>query len=106
LSIINISDIVITKFSTTAIEALAFDKNLIIMNLSTSEPDKVNYVKDGVALGAYNSQQLIDSVKQFMKNKNCLRDRREGYVENLLYKMDGNASERIAAAINQLLETV
>jgi UDP-N-acetylglucosamine 2-epimerase len=105
LSLINISDIVITKFSTTALETLAFDKELIILNLS-NESDRITYVKDGVAAGAYTDQQLIEVINQTLENKNDKSEKRKDYLEKFLYKIDGQASKRIINEISKLLKTV
>jgi UDP-N-acetylglucosamine 2-epimerase len=104
LSLINISDIVITKFSTTALETLAFDKELIILNLS-NESDRVSYVKDGVAAGAYTEKQLIGVIKKMLENKNGKSEKRKDYLEKFLYNIDGQASKRIIKEINNLLKT-
>lgn len=47
-----VCDVMITKFSTTAIEAAVLGKPVIVLNL-TSKFDPAGYVKSGIALGVY-----------------------------------------------------
>jgi len=89
-----ISDIMVTKNSTTAMEAVVLDVPIIILNLS-GEPDIVNYVKEGVALGAYNEKEFSEEIKYFLNNRNLLQANREKFIEKYLNRVDGGASQRI-----------
>ncbi len=50
-------DLMVTKHSTTAIEAVALDKPVVILNLS-KKPDIVDYVRKNVAAGVYEKKIL------------------------------------------------
>lgn len=100
--LLNVCDLIITKNSTTAMEAAALNKPIIVLNLS-GEPDVVDYVKDGIALGVYNKEELIPTVKRLLEDDSILCRRRDEYVSRYLYKMDGRASQRVADFLEKLL---
>ena len=96
------SDIVMTKTSTTALEALAFEKPVIILNLSGLS-DIVDYVSEGVALGAYNEENFKDAIRNILAGKAKLDENRQRYIQRKLYKIDGKASERVVSVVKSIL---
>jgi hypothetical protein len=103
LALIYLSDLVITKYSTSATEAIALNKPVIIMNLS-GEPDLVDYVRDGVAFGVYNAEDLRKSIEKLMEQYDGLSQGREKYLKSHLYKVDGKARNRIVSLIKGLTD--
>ena len=100
------SDLMITRHSTTAIEAAILDKDVLILNLS-GEPDPVSYVKDGVALGVYREDALVPAVRDVLYNKEVrkkLSEARKRFVYEHAYIQDGKASKRVADLIMQMIE--
>ncbi len=97
-----VCDLMITKNSTTAIEAVALNKPVIVLNLS-GEPDIVNYVEEGIALGVYRENDLKTAIETLLKDDSELAKNRSVYVEKYLYRIDGKATERVANEINKLL---
>jgi len=95
-----ISDIIIIKNSTTAMEAIALGKPVISLNLS-GQPDPVEYVREGVALGITDSRLLKDGIGQLLKDDHELAANRQKYIEEYLYKVDGQATHRV---INIILD--
>ncbi|PQV41845.1 CDP-glycerol glycerophosphotransferase family protein [Methanohalophilus euhalobius] len=95
-------DILITKNSTTAMEAIALNKPVIILNLS-GQTDSVDYVKEGVALGVYNADELKPKIEYLLVNDNVFTEQRESYIDKYLYKFDGKSTERIIQIIDQML---
>jgi|GEM_PF-1139741 len=93
-----VCDLMITKNSTTAIEAVALGKPVIILNLS-GKPDIVEYVNEGVALGVYKPGCLLPAIENLLKNDSELGNKRKNYIENYLYKIDGKATERVVDII-------
>lgn len=104
LSLIWACDVMITHWSTTALEALALDRDLIIMNLGGG-PDKVDYVKDRVALGVHRAEELTPAIKKLLNNDVDLAEKRKEYIEQHLYKIDGKATLRVVNLITQMLGT-
>jgi predicted glycosyltransferase len=86
-------DLMITKSSTTALEAIILNKPIVILNLS-GEPDKIDYVKEGVAIGVYDKKDLKVVIKEILYNEKFLIVNRDDYIEKNLYLIDGKASER------------
>ncbi len=97
-----ICDVIITKFSTTASEAIFFDKPLIILNLS-GKPDKAGYVEEGVAEGVYSAEELQSSIINMLENGSTLADNRKKYIERYLNNLDGTSTERISSLIDSVI---
>ena len=98
-----VCDLMITRHSTTAMEAVALNKPVIILNLS-GEPDPVEYVKEGVALGVYKEEDLKPAIEKLLKDDSELAKNREKYIEKYLYKIDGKATERVVNLIEEILD--
>jgi len=94
-----VSDLFITKSSTSAIEASILNIPTLILNLS----NELNpYIEKGVALGVYNREELIPAIKSLLYNEKVrkkLAKARENFVYDYTYLQDGRASERVANII-------
>ena len=97
-----ICDLMITKDSTTAMEAVVLNKPVIILNLS-GEPDFVEYVNEGVALGVYEKEELKLAIEKLLKDDSELVRNRKNYIRKHLYKIDGNATERVAKVVDEMI---
>ena len=100
--LLNVCDLIITKNSTAAIEAAALNKPIIVLNLS-GEPDVIDYVKEGIALGVYREEELPSAVKRLLEDDSQLCRRRKEYIRRYLFKMDGRSSQRVADFLEELL---
>jgi len=98
-----VCDLMMTRHSTTAMEAVALNKPVIILNLS-GEPDPVDYVKEGVALGVYKEEDLKPTIERLLKDDSELAKNRKRYIEKYLYKIDGKATERVVKLIGEMIE--
>jgi CDP-glycerol glycerophosphotransferase (TagB/SpsB family) len=96
-------DLMITGHSTTAMEAVALNKPVIILNLS-GEQDPVEYLKEGVALGVYKEEDLKSAIEKLLQDDSELAKNRAKYIEKYLYKIDGKATERVVNLIMQTIE--
>lgn len=97
-----VCDLLITKTSTTAMEAVILNKPVIILNLS-GEADSVDYVKEGVALGVYEQSQLKTTIEKLLNDDNLLKNNRHQFVFKYLYKVDGKSTERIVSLIKDTI---
>jgi len=98
-----VCDVMVTKSSTTTLEAAILNKPIIILNLS-GKPDIVPYVKKGIALGVYKAKDLTPAIKNALYNREIrekLAKKREKFVHDYAYIQDGKASERVAKLIVQ-----
>lgn len=101
-----VCDAMITKSSTSAIEAAILGKPIIVLNLS-EEPDVMPYVEQGVALGVYKKEDLPPTIKQALydeKIRENLARQRKKFVYEYAYVQDGKASERVANLVLRLIE--
>lgn len=95
-------DVMITKNSTTAIEALLLEKSVIILNLS-GEPDAVDYVNEGVAKGVYREEDLLISITELFEAKFPKNNDRETYLHKYMGGLDGNATQNVILEIKECL---
>ena len=95
-------DLMVTKNSTTAIEALLLEKPVIVLNLS-GEPDTVNYVKEGIAKGVYQEDDLLLSIKELLETEYPKSDDRERYLRKYMSGLDGNATQSVITEIKKCL---
>ncbi|MBI4440316.1 CDP-glycerol glycerophosphotransferase family protein [Candidatus Woesearchaeota archaeon] len=103
--LMDMAKIVVTGWSTTAWEALAMNKPLIIVDFFDVK-DKIDCVKCGVALGAKNRKELKKALKTMLygkKEKKMLFKRIEKYNKDHLHSIDGRAGERVAKLINRMV---
>lgn len=101
--LINISDVVITRHSTTALEAIAMGRPLVIMNLS-GEPISSNYVTEGVGFGVSQGKDMKDVLKKILEKKVNLDKNRNKFIEKYLYRMDGKSTKRVLDIISRELK--
>lgn len=66
--LMDISDLVIVSLSTVGLIALNHNKPLIVVNLSGLE-DEMDYIKSGAAIGINNLNNLKNSIKSLLYNK-------------------------------------
>lgn len=97
-----VCDLMITKNSTTTMEAIALNKPVIVLNLG-GNPDVVDYVEQGVAFGVYKEEDLKLAIENLLKDDTELAKNRERYIENYLYKIDGKATERVIKLIEETI---
>ena len=98
LELISICDLLITKSSTTAIEAAALNKPIVILELDDAK-DSAGYVRDGIAIGAYSDDDLGAAILHLFANRSMLSGAQKEYMEKHLYKIDGKSSQRVADLI-------
>jgi hypothetical protein len=96
-----VCDLMITRHSTTAMEAVALGKPVIILNLS-GNADPVEYVQEGVARGVYDSDDLCPAMKQLLVDDSEMAAKRSSYIEKYLYKIDGKSTKRVIDIIKNI----
>ncbi len=95
-------DLLITKNSTTAVEAVALGKPVIVLNLGGT-PDAVDYVTEGVAVGVYSPENLTETVTKLLVDDSPLAAKRPDYISRNIYRSDGRASERVAELVKRII---
>ncbi|MBP1908188.1 UDP-N-acetylglucosamine 2-epimerase [Methanolobus bombayensis] len=95
--IINSCDIMMTAFSTTALEAMILHKPVITINF-TGKEDMMPYAASGAAIGVYSEEELVPAILSIFENesvRSSLDKNAEIFVYEHLYKMDGEATTRV-----------
>lgn len=108
LELLNACDTLMTVTSTTALEAMILDKPVIIVNL-TGRDEAAPYVKNGAALGVYQSREIIPAIEKVLYDKNTregLENARKKFIRDYAYKIDGKASKRIVELIEKMIEAI
>lgn len=99
-------DLLMTVHSTVALEAMILDKPVITINL-TGKPDVMPYAKSGAALGVYQQAELAPAIRKALYDpevKRELEQKRESFVAEHAYKVDGQSSKRVAELIVRLIK--
>jgi hypothetical protein len=98
-------DLLIAKYSTSAVEAAAIDKPVVVLNLTRDScPEGCDYVKQGIALGVNEEDELQPSIEELLRNDSALAKNRKQFAEKYLYKTDGKSTERVVELIRQMLK--
>lgn len=102
-SLIYISDVLVTMFSTTALEAMIMKKPVITINFS-GKRDVTDYAKDGAAIGVYKKEDLLPAIKSVLCDKETIekiKKSQEDFVYRYAYLIDGKATKRIVDLIKE-----
>ena len=104
-ALINTCDVLITKYSTTALEAMMLDKPVIVINLS-GQPTPVPYAEEGAALGVYKHediQQAIIMAVDDEETQNKLKAGRRRFIKRWAGEPDGKAAQRIVTLVKEMI---
>jgi phosphohistidine swiveling domain-containing protein len=101
LTLISAADAVITKDSTTGLEAVAAGKPLIVLNLTGME-DKVDYAKQGAAVGVYRPEDLPMAIRNALEGDGMKGESRRVYERRYLLELDGKAVKRAADIVESV----
>lgn len=92
-----------TVWSTTALEAMIFNKPVISANF-TGEPPLLPFVERKAALGATTSKELKDAINKSLFDKdsrdNVIKHGKD-FLADFFYKVDGKVHKRIAEVIDK-----
>ncbi len=99
-------DLLLTIHSTVALEAMIFNKPVITINFS-GKPDLMPYAESGAAIGVYRKKDLLPAMKRALYDpqiRKNLGQKSKRFVSEHVYKLDGQASKRVAELIVRLIE--
>jgi len=100
-SLIVAADVLITRFSTTAIEAALMHTPVMTVNLAAGL-DQYPFAQEGAALGVYAEEDLAPTLRRLLTDEALraeLTRTQEVFLDRHLGVRDGRATERIAARI-------
>lgn len=95
------ADVVVTRFSTTGMEAAILGKPLVTINL-TGGPDHAPYADGGGALGVRAAAELVPAIRRVLRDPETRRElevSRERFLRDTFVARDGLAARRAARAI-------
>jgi UDP-N-acetylglucosamine 2-epimerase len=103
--ILFVCDLMITGFSTAALDAMILDKPVVTMNFTGLE-DPIPFAESGAAIGVYRKEETEQAIRDGLYDE-AVRERlakdREKFVFEQAYKKDGKATERIVDLIEQMV---
>ncbi len=103
-ALIAASDLLVTRFSTTAVEAALLGTPVMVVNLSGG-PDQYPYVDEGAAQGVYSREDMLPTLDRLLRDAGTRRrliESQQRFLDRHLGVRDGRATERIAARIATL----
>jgi len=95
------SDVLITRFSTTAIEAALMETPVMTVNLAAGL-DQYPFAEEGAAVGVYAEEQMLPTLRRLLTDAELqaqLKDDQRAFLDRHLGVRDGRATERIATRI-------
>ena len=117
-NVLFISDIIITSVSTFVLDAMVFDKPIINICYDVPLPEKSSHIPMTAQYNTTHFQgimkrkpmilvksavELMEGIKRYTENPKLLSAERKKTLEDICYKMDGRAAERIASTLLYLL---
>jgi len=99
-------DVLLTFYSTVALEAMILGKPVVTVNL-TNQPDPVPYAQSGAALGVYRVEDIAPTVRKAWddpETRKRLELGREKFLYEQFYKLDGQATKRVVELIYRMIE--
>jgi glycosyltransferase involved in cell wall biosynthesis len=103
--VLYICDVMLTGYSTAALDAMILNKPVITLNL-TGLKDPIPFAESGAAIGVYDEKDLKEAVKNVLYDDSIrerLRKDREKFVFEQTYLKDGKATERIVNLAEQMV---
>lgn len=97
------TDIHISSFSGTALEAIASNIPVISVN-PDNEINLQDFLNNELNEKVTNTQEMFDKIDDIIKNRDNYLALGKQYIENKLYKLDGNATQRAADIIKRKME--
>jgi glycosyltransferase involved in cell wall biosynthesis len=107
LPLLERSRVMVTIFSTTALEAMMLDVPVITVN-TRNRPDLMPYAGSGAALGVRDLGDLEDAIRRAAtdeKTREGLAAGRKRFLSSHLYKMDSRSSERVLLLLSELVRS-
>jgi UDP-N-acetylglucosamine 2-epimerase len=102
--IIAASDLLVTRFSTTAIEAALIGVPVMTVNLSGG-PDQYPYTEEGAAMGVSDYDEIAPTLRRLLTDtgaRNRILDSQNVFLDRHVGPRDGGATRRIAETIAEL----
>lgn len=103
-TLIEASDLIITRESTVGLDAVILNKPLAVISFGKRQ-NLAPYVDYNVAIAAYKEEDVESVIKKGLYDtgvRSNMSIARENFVKDLLYKTDGKSTERVKQLIDAL----
>jgi UDP-N-acetylglucosamine 2-epimerase len=100
-------DLMLTKHSTTIIDAMVLDKPVVTMNFSEKLAALRCIFESDALVSVQSEEELMSAIKSILydqKTRERLGDARKKFIYEHAYKQDGKAAERIVDVIEEMIE--
>jgi len=100
------SEVLITAFSTAAIEFVLMGRPVIALNIGSGPEEYVDYTRLGVGFKIVRKEDFIEAVEKTLYDKNFLEKfntSKEEFIKNFNYKLDGKAKNRCLEVIEGMV---
>jgi len=104
--LIKASDLVITQFSTAALDAMMQGKPVITINFEYKE-DLIPYASNGGAVGVYTPKELVPKIKDLLTNEKTrdkLRKNQKKFLRMCIGDRNRKAEEEIVKLIRKMIK--
>jgi glycosyltransferase involved in cell wall biosynthesis len=104
-ALISNCELLVTKFSTTALEAMMVDKPVVTINLS-GQPTPVPYAEEGAALGVFRHEDIEQAIQKALYDEETrykLKAGRDKFVRRWAGEPDGKAAQRIVMLMKGMI---
>ena len=104
--LLNSCELMMTISSITALEAMIFNKPVIILNL-WDKPEMYPFVEYGAALEVRKQEELLPTINRIFEDnklKKELEKNRKIFISHFDYRVDGRSSKRIRNLIENIIE--
>lgn len=101
-SLLKIADVLVTSFSTTALEALLMDIPVVVIN-PFNRAYNIDYVKEGVAIGVCRDDDLAAVLRDARNRPRGRTHNIDKFLEYHFYRKNNNAVDNISMLIDRMM---
>ena len=104
--LISIAIVMITQSSSTGLDAILFDKDMIIIDYLSPVQDPMDYIRSGAALGVNKEDDLLPALEKALTDASTqreLRANRKKFAAEYTCPVDGESAGRILELIDTML---
>jgi len=93
----------LSRYSTTVTEAIGLEKEVILINFE-NDIETEAYTKEGNITQVKNRFMFNEQIARFLSKEKSPTEYRDKFVDNFLYKMDGNSTQRIVKLMDEIIK--
>jgi len=106
-NLLSCCDVLITAFSTVAIEAVLLDKPVIAINIGAKKGEYIEYGDEGVGFKITSEEDFLPSLNKILYDKRFkerFKIARKKFIKNYNYKLDGKSNIRVVKLIKKMIK--